>query len=58
MGEDGEREILEKGGSPEDQSDEELDHECDFDEDGFCPTCERILEPDDFSGGSLGNDER
>lgn len=36
----------------------EIEHECDYDEDGFCPTCGENYEPDDFSGGSLGNEDR
>lgn len=58
MGEDRESETEIEVGATEDQIDEDLDHECEFDEDGFCATCENILEPDDFSGGSLGNDDR
>ena len=40
------------------EEDEELEHVCDYDEDGFCPVCQTHYEPDDFSGGSLGNDDR
>jgi len=36
---------------------EEKEHEHDYDEKGIC-SCGEIHEPDDFSGGSLGNDDR
>jgi len=34
---------------------EELEHECDFDEDGYCPVCGEYDFPNDFSGA--GDDQ-
>ncbi len=37
------------------EEDEEIEHECDYDEDGFCPTCQSCYEPPDFSGATDGD---
>lgn len=55
MGEDRESEDEIEVGSTPDQSDEDLEHVCDYDEDGFCPTCQTFYEPDDFSGATPGD---
>lgn len=42
---------------PEVTSEEELEHECDFDKDGYCPVCGEYDTPNDFSG-SGGDEDR
>lgn len=33
----------------------EEEHECVYDDDGFCVTCQSVYEPPDFSGASEGD---
>ncbi len=50
------KEWLEKWGTKP-LIDDEPEHEHDYDERGICD-CGELWEEDDFSGGSLGNDDR
>ena len=43
---------------PEVTSEEELEHECDFDKDGYCPVCGEYDTPNDFSGAGGSDEER